>query len=279
MTFNIRFDNSADGPNVWANRRAMVVEILREQAADFVGLQEALRTQLDDIGPIAPYARIGVGRADGRDGGEFSPILYRQDRFALEQTGTFWLSPTPEAPGSLGWGNSVTRICTWGRFAERRTGRRVYVFNTHLDHESQPARARGVELIAARIAARATPDPVFLMGDLNAGEDNPVVRYLTGRDARASEGPEPVPPSPALVDTFRVARPGDAVVGTTNAWTGETTGPKIDYIFAAPPPATEVLEAAILRTNSDGRYPSDHYPVVTRLRVSNRAHAGAAQTD
>jgi endonuclease/exonuclease/phosphatase family metal-dependent hydrolase len=266
MTFNIRFDYPPDGANGWPHRRAMVVGLIRAQRADFVGLQEALKSQLDDIGPPEPYARLGVGRSDGRDGGEHSPILYRKDRFAVGETGTFWLSPTPEVPGSTGWGNSNPRICTWARFSERTTGRALYVFNTHLDHESQLARARGIELIAARVAARSQPDPVFFMGDFNAGEDNAVVQYASGKRPRASEGTGEVA-ALTLMDTFRAVHPGDEVVGTAHAFTGDTHGPKIDYIFAPPAPATEVLESAILRDALDGRYPSDHFAVTTRLRL------------
>jgi endonuclease/exonuclease/phosphatase family metal-dependent hydrolase len=267
MTFNIRFANPDDGPNAWPNRRGMVAEILRAQAADFVGLQEALHTQLADLEPMPSYARIGVGRDDGRDAGEFSPIYYRSDRFALESSATFWLSPTPERPGSTGWGNHVPRICTWGRFLDRKTGRRLYVFNTHMDHESQPARAHGAELIAARIAARGTDDPVLMMGDFNSGEDNPVIGYLTGRLERANDDASAAPPSPRLADTFRLVHPDATLVGTTNDWTGVTTTPKIDYILAPPPPAAEVLESTIVHDARDGRYPSDHYPLVARLRL------------
>ncbi|HVH46611.1 MAG TPA: endonuclease/exonuclease/phosphatase family protein [Labilithrix sp.] len=267
MTFNIRFDNPADGENVWSLRRSMVVDLIRQQHTDFVGLQEALRSQLDDIGPPAPYGQLGVGRSDGRDGGEFSAILYRKDRFDVNETGTFWLSPTPEVPGSTGWGNNVTRICTWGEFTDRITGRRFYVFNTHLDHESQQARARGVELIARRIAMRSRPEPVVLMGDLNAGEDNPAVLYLTGKAPRASEPGSSVEASPAMADTFRILHPSATSSGTFNGWTGDTSGPKIDYILALPANGVEVLEASILHDSRNGKYPSDHYPVTARLRL------------
>jgi endonuclease/exonuclease/phosphatase family metal-dependent hydrolase len=264
MTFNIRFDTPIDGPNQWQHRRAMVVDVIRAQHADFVGLQEALKSQLDDIGPPEPYAQLGIGR-EGGDGGEFSAILYRKDRFSLGESGTFWLSSTPEVAGSKTWANSNPRICTWGRFTERTTGRSFYVFNTHLDHESQLARALGIELIAARIAARAKPDPVFLMGDLNSGEDNSVLGFITGKVPRASEGNTPAT-AMQLVDTFRAVHPTETVVGTDHPrFSGNTKGPKIDYIFA--PPGTEVLEAEIHRESKDGRYPSDHFPLTTRIRL------------
>lgn len=265
LSFNIRYENDIDGENGWDHRRDMVVAVIESEAADVVGLQEAERAQLDDIGPPAPYAEIGIGREAGGDGGEYTAILYRKGRFEVDESGTFWLSPTPEEPGSTGFGNRVPRICTWARLVERDSGRAFYVFNTHLDHESQPARARGAELIAARIAARAHPDPVFVMGDLNAGESNAAVRYLTGAAARASDGVEPVAPSPALADSFRLVHPDAAEAGTFNAWTGVSTGDKIDYILVPRSDSVEVVEAAILRTSEAGRYPSDHFPVSARV--------------
>lgn len=267
MTFNIRFDNPADGENGWAKRRAMVVDVIRDRHADFVGLQEALHTQLVDIGPPAPYGQLGVGRSDGREGGEFSAILYRRDRFDVDETGTFWLSPTPEVPGSVGWGNNVTRVCTWAELTERSSRRRFYVFNTHLDHESQSARALGAELIARRIATRPRPEePVILMGDLNAGEDNAVVRYLSGKLERASEGASAAP-ALAMTDTFRAVHPDAVAVGTFNSWTGDTAGPKIDYVFVAPAARVDVLSAEIVHAAREGRYPSDHYPLTARVRL------------
>ncbi|XXX76952.1 endonuclease/exonuclease/phosphatase family protein [Sorangium sp. So ce134] len=140
-------------------------------------------------------------------------------------------------------------------------------FNTHLDHESQPSRARSVELIAGRIAERAHPDPVFLTGDFNAGEGNAAVLYIKGEAARASEGTAPVPAPPGLVDTFRVLYPNEAPVGTFNGFSGDEGGEKIDFIFARPAPVAEVLLARILRDNQGGLYPSDHFPVTARVRL------------
>lgn len=270
MTFNIRFDNPADGINAWPARRSLVAEVIRSAAPDLVGLQEAQRHQLDDLAvalrSTTPYVEIGVGRDDGATGGEYSPLLYRAERLTVVESGTFWLSPTPEVPGSTGWGNHVPRICTWARFEDRRSGRRFYAFNSHFDHESAEARARAAEAIAARIAARPHKDPVFVMGDLNATEDDDVVRYLVGAVARPRSGEDPSPPAPALADTYRVVHPNGAA-GTFNGWGKETSEKKIDYILAAPPPATQVLAATIDRAMPGGRFPSDHYPLTVRVRV------------
>ncbi len=262
MTFNIRLGTAKDGENDWQHRRDILYRVLRDHKPDLVGLQEAYKFQIDDIiGACPAYAFIGVSRDDGQAHGEFSSILYNKQRLRLLEQDTFWLSETPEVPGSKSWDTAYPRVCTWGRFEDRLTGRKFYHFNTHLDHISQLARERGIELIARRMKERKHPDPAFLTGDFNAGEDNTAVRYLKGDSPRASTtGPAPVDP-PKLVDTFRALHADQKVVGTFNGWRGKSNGPKIDYIFA--PPEIRVIEADILHDNRDGRYPSDHYPLIT----------------
>ncbi|WP_437939662.1 endonuclease/exonuclease/phosphatase family protein [Sorangium sp. So ce341] len=267
MTFNIRYANTSDGVNYWPNRRELVYQVIRDANPDVLGVQEALRSQLDDLRGALPYSEIGVGRDDGAEAGEYSAILYAADRFDVDESGTFWLSDTPDVPGSRSFGNVVVRICTWARLIERSSGRGFYFFDTHLDHESQPSRARSVELIVDRIAKRTHPNPVILTGDFNAGESNPAVLYIKGEAARASEGAAPVPDPPGLVDTFRVLYPDEAPVGTFNEFRGIVNGEKIDFIFAQPAPVAEVLAAKIIRDNEAGLYPSDHFPVTARLRL------------
>lgn len=264
LSFNIRYGTARDGANAWSERKQLVFDLIRRQSADVVGLQEALRFQIDEIrGATEGYAEIGVGRDDGKEKGEYSAILYRAARFRVDSSGTFWLSDTPEAVGSTSWGNDICRVCTWARLVEKGTDRAFWVFNTHFDHRSQPSRERSAELIGRRIRERSEPDPFLLMGDLNAGEDNRAVRYLVGALDRASSGDHDVLPAPAMRDTFRALHPDADGVGTFNGFAGRTSGAKIDYIFA--PPWVEVKEAAILRDSTDGRYPSDHFPVAARV--------------
>lgn len=123
MSFNVRYDNPGDGVNAWPNRRDWVASLMRFHEADVIGVQEALASMLRDLDQRLPgFARFGVGRTNGVAEGEFSAILYRTDRLALQDSGTFWLSPTPEAVGSKGWDAALERIATWGRFRDRRTG-------------------------------------------------------------------------------------------------------------------------------------------------------------
>lgn len=274
MSFNIRYGTANDGPNHWDKRREMVFQVFRDHRPDVVGLQEALRFQLDEMREALPeYGEVSAGRDDGKSGGEASSIFYRSARFDVQEHGTFWLSDTPEVPGSRSWGNNITRICTWAHLRDRQTGATFYMFNTHLDHQSQPARELGAELIAQRMGGRAHPDPLILTGDFNAGEGNPVVRYLKGEIATVPAKRGPCAVVPALVDTFRVLHPDVKIVGTFNGFSGNREGEKIDYILASP--EWTVAEAAIVYDNTDGRYPSDHFPVTAVLRLSPPSGTGS----
>ena len=248
MSYNVRYATAPDGADAWPNRKAMLIDLVRREAPDVIGVQEALYLQLGEIRAELPvYGGIGVGRDDGRLAGEFSAILYRRDRFDIGNSGTFWFSDTPEVPGSRSWGNTITRICSWALLREIATGRRFYIYNVHLDHQSQPSRERSVALLLERIAQREHPDlPVIVTGDFNAGEDNPAVtRMLT-----------------AFHDTYRVRHPGERVVGTFNGFRGDSTGPKIDYVWTD---RFDTRGARILRDQLNGRYPSDHFPVTALL--------------
>jgi endonuclease/exonuclease/phosphatase family metal-dependent hydrolase len=255
LSFNIRYGTAYDGLNAWSRRRDLVFEVIRRQNSDFCGLQESLRFQIDEIREAVPgYAEHGRGREDGQTKGEYSSILYRKDRWKLDRGDTLWLSDTPQEPGSTSWGNSIPRVVTWGRFIEKRSGRAICVFNTHLDHRSQMSRVKSAEYIAELVTQEARSSPVILMGDFNAGENNPAILHLKRRNEDATAG---------LVDTFRVLHPGKENVGTFNGFAGRISGEKIDYVFTDP--SATVVSAEIVRTHRNSRYPSDHFPVSTEL--------------
>lgn len=250
MSFNIRYGTANDGPNRWELRRDQLFALIKNQDPDVIGLQEALHFQIDEILAALPgYRMVGVGRSDGGQGGEYAAILYRAPRLAVRQTSTFWFSDTPEIVKSNTWGAALERICTWALFDDHQ-GRPFYVYNLHLDHVSQPAREKSGSLLLNRVAARSPVLPVIVTGDFNTGEGNPVTQAV----------------AKVLRDTFRVVHPAVTEVGTANQFKlGTTTGEKIDYIFVEP--GTEVMSADIVRTSVDGRYPSDHFPVVARIRL------------
>jgi endonuclease/exonuclease/phosphatase family metal-dependent hydrolase len=255
MSFNIRYGTANDGDNRWPLRRDFLMDVVRQDNADVIGLQEALHAQIVEMTTALPaYGVIGVGRDDGKTRGEYAAILYRRDRFHVAESGTFWFSDTPSVVASTSWGNTITRICTWARLIDRQGGA-FWVFNVHLDHQSQPSRERSTALLAERIRARANPgEPVIVTGDFNVGEDNPALPVLVGGA------------SPLLVDTFRRLHPAAAEVGTFTGFdAAKTTGDKIDYVLVTP--GVEVLKAAIVRTAKGGRLPSDHFPVTATVRL------------
>jgi endonuclease/exonuclease/phosphatase family metal-dependent hydrolase len=261
MSFNIRYGLADDGDDSWPHRKKMVMEVIRKNSPDLVGLQEALQFQLDAILEAFPeYASSGEER-DGNGKGEYSAILYRRDRFEVLDEGTFWYSDTPEVP-SAHWGNSHLRICSWARLRDKVGGHAFFLYNTHWDHRSQPSREKSALLLAERIHNRPHPEPVIAMGDFNAGEDNPAIAYLKG--CQSPLGKTPIP----LADSFRVKHPDETLVRTHNGFKGLTEGDKIDYVFVSKEWHTE--EAEIIRYAEDGHTPSDHFPVTARVHLLPR---------
>jgi endonuclease/exonuclease/phosphatase family metal-dependent hydrolase len=250
LTFNLRYINSGDtGERTWTARRDQVGQVIRDAKADLIGVQEAFRSMLDDVEERVPgYQEIGVGREDGKTKGEYAAILISKDRFDVLESGTFWLSDTPDVPNSKTWKNRVTRVCTWAKLKERSGSRVFYFYNTHMDHESQEAREKGADQILAHLGARQPAAPFVITGDFNATEDNPAIARI-----KAS----PLHP----VDVWRELNPTvpPADSGTISDFTGARTASKIDYIFV--PAGTHLIDSEIIRSNIDGHYPSDHYPV------------------
>ena len=260
MTFNIRHSKARDRLFHWRDRRGLVAEVFRRHRPDFVGVQEALPPQLADLLEALPgYRHVGRSRDADATGGEAVPVFYRHERWTVKASGTFWLSDTPEQPGSRGWGNPVPRIVTWGRFVEKATGRDVHVLNTHFCNRSQQAREKSAALLARRILAlrQEGTTRVLITGDFNSGEASDPILYLKGQPQGA-----PV----RLVDTFRVLHPRATGVGTCHAWSGLSVGPKIDYVFALPD--AKVLDARVLFDARKDLLPSDHFPVLADVAFS-----------
>ena len=243
LTFNIRYGTAQDGENSWENRKNILFDLLNDEKAEVVGLQEALKPQLDELKAKFPqYAQLGVGREDGKEDGEYSAILYLKNKYNADSTGYFWFSDTPEKPGSKSWGNNVTRICTWALLSEKTSKNSFYFYNLHIDHESQNSREKSAELLVKKISTKKLP--VVVTGDFNSGEDNNAVKIVLAS---------------GLIDSFRKVHPDDKEVNTYHAFKGGITGDKIDYIFCSK--SFKVLSSSIIRKNQNGKYPSDHFPV------------------
>src|SRR5690606_37171259 len=165
MSFNIRLDTESDGENRWDKRKEQVAGLIKYYAPDFVGGQEVMHHQLEFLLKNLPkYAHVGVGRDDGKQGGEYSPVMYNKEKFELVQGGTFWLSPTPDSV-SFGWDAVCRRVCSYGIFKEKLTGQHLFVLNTHFDHVGEIAREASARLILQKITEINTRNfPVILTG-------------------------------------------------------------------------------------------------------------------
>lgn len=256
MTFNIRYDEPRDGVNAWPNRKQKVADVIRFHKADLVGVQEALLTQLKDLEKLLPdFASCGVGRTDGKDAGEFSAILYRRSRFMLIATNTFWLSETPEKPGSKGWDAALPRIVTWAKFKDRVTGKTFVHFNTHFDHIGEKARAESSSLILKKAGEIHGSGPFIVTGDFNVTENSGAYKTIMAGT-----------PTVKLADARYASVNGHFGGSSTfTAFKEPEPGRKIDYIFVRE--GIKVLEHGVLSDRWDGLWASDHLPVIAEIVI------------
>ena len=257
ISFNIRYNswNNIDGENGWPNRKAAVVKMILEERPAAIGLQEALIDQLQYLDSCLPaYRRIGVGRDDGREGGEFMAIYYDTTRLSADMSlcTTLWLSETPwEA--SKGWDAACYRTVTFAFLTDKRSGRSFNYFNTHLDHVGQVARAKSAKYLA-QIVNESEGFPVILGGDMNSTIDDTIFRSFSAaglQDARE------------MTDSTSHAITYNAFGGCDQSGNG-TEGKVIDHFF--------VRDAQVLRFRTlDGDYGvpyiSDHYPIEILVRL------------
>lgn len=253
MTYNLRYASDKK-PNAWPDRRPVMKALLDEYAPDIFGTQEGVYPQLKDIAADQPaYDWIGTGR-DGGSRGEFMAIFYRRDRFEPLEFDHFWLSDTPEVIGSTTWGNTNRRMVTWVRFKDRRTNREFHFWNTHLDHQIQPAREKASLLIRERIGKVKAELPLFLVGDFNA--------YATENEAYdilVKEG--------GLTDTWFAAkeRRNEDANSFNNFEPLVRQGKRIDWILTRA--AAEVRATEIITFRQGDQWPSDHFPVAVWLTL------------
>jgi endonuclease/exonuclease/phosphatase family metal-dependent hydrolase len=258
MTYNIRLDVASDGDNAWPHRRSALTGLVAYYAPDLVGMQEVLLNQKQSVEADLPaYQFVGVARDDGKDKGEFSPLGFRRDRFALLASGTFWLSPTPGSP-SKGWDAALPRIASWARLKDKASLRMLLVVNTHFDHIGTTARIESAKQIRRWIGDnRKAGETVVLMGDFNSPATSPA------HGAIVDDAPGQI----ALHDTLAISRtPHFGPLGTFTGFKIEQVDPSpIDHIFVGD--GVTVLRHATLTQQTGGRLPSDHYPVLADLCV------------
>jgi endonuclease/exonuclease/phosphatase family metal-dependent hydrolase len=257
MSYNIKYDDKSDTLNGWSQRREQVVNLISFYEPDFVGTQEGLLHQLEYIeSGVDSMKWIGVGRTDGKEEGEFSALFYDNERFELiaDTDSTIWLSESPGEPGKS-WDAALPRILSWGKFRDKSSQQELFVFNTHFDHIGDTARAESARLIVDTIKKVAGGMPVILTGDFNATPDSKPFANLTNGSV--------------LEDAYNVSAlphvgPEFSFEGF-KALDSTATKRRIDYIFVND--QVEVLKHAFISNFRDGRYPSDHLPVIADVEI------------
>lgn len=271
MSFNIRFSkldhSEGASENNWADakypRRERAIRVIRQNSPDLLGVQEARELQVEDLKRALPeYAFYGVGRDDGKTSGECTGIFYRKARFTQEVADSFWLSATPEKPGTSFYlaPKACPRIASWVKLHDKESGRQFVLLNMHWDHISEEAREKSAALVRERLTKLGSDLPVIVMGDLNAHEDSPAVKELVGANDSAGR---------KLADSFRELRPDRSPDESSfNDWKGTVKGSRIDFIFHTD--EFTPVAADIVRTSYDGHWPSDHYPVIAKLKLNRK---------
>jgi Metal-dependent hydrolase len=257
ITFNIRMDTSYDEHNSWDYRKDNAAQMLKEADADIIGMQEVLINQLNDLKSALPeYNSIGVGRIDGEEDGEFSPLFYKKERFNEKQSGYFWLSEDPAAIGQKGWDAACERIATWAVLQEKISGKEFFVLSTHFDHIGETARQESSKLILQKINEFGGNLPRIIVGDFNAEPDSETVRILTD-----------VTNENALSDSKSIAKSVKGPDWSYHAYGNlpENERSLIDFIFVDS--QITVLEYEVLPEKNETGYFSDHSAVAAKLQI------------
>jgi endonuclease/exonuclease/phosphatase family metal-dependent hydrolase len=277
MSFNIRnasgISSRITPPNGWLNlsdlingaepihgRRLRVLAVIRRNNPDLLGVQESIALQTNDlVGELSDYEYFGVGRDNGNQRGEQNGIFYRADRFTRSDGGHFWLSDSPDVPGTTfasSFDSGNPRMVTWVVLNDMLTGAPMIVMNTYWSLSSS-ARNKSAELIRERLTEVAGHLPIIIMGDLNTSESSAAFGTLSG-----GTNPDDL----LLVDAYRQVHEASNQERTFHGYNGGTSGSRIDHILYSEDDFI-AIDATIDRTTYDGLYTSDHYPVTATLRM------------
>ncbi len=270
MSFNVRFARAGHSETAQENnwndaghpRRERAIRVIREHEPDLLGVQEARSDQVEDLKKALPeYAFYGQGRDDGKLGGEFSGIFYRKSRFTQQGAGSFWLSATPDTPGTTFSFNKLPRVASWVRLKDKQSNREFILLNMHWDHQDPKAREQAAALVRERLGTMGGDLPLLVMGDLNSSEDTPAFKTLIAAKGATDR---------KLADSYRELHPERSPKESSfNEWDGKTKGARIDFILHTS--EFTPVSAEIVRTSYDGRWPSDHYPVTATLKLPRKS--------
>jgi endonuclease/exonuclease/phosphatase family metal-dependent hydrolase len=282
-SYNIRNSNSGDtkNGNGWERRCPVICDQVEWVGFDVFGLQEVKHNQLEDmLAGLPDYDYEGVGRDDGKQAGEYSPILYKKERFKKLEGGTFWISETPEKVGVKGWDAALPRICSYVHLQDKVTKKRFWFFNLHMDHIGVEARREGAKLIAKKITEMCGKEPAFVSGDFNVDQHNEAYRTILNTGI--------------LYDSYEVADKKFATTGTFNSFDSNLfTESRIDHIFvtehvtvnnyavltdgywtpnekSAKTRKGEAAPQEINFSEHQHRCPSDHYPIAAKITFKKK---------
>jgi len=256
MSYNIRYPATEDykSGNGWNDRKFGLIKLLHYHQPDIIGMQEVVYEQLVFLSEnLNRYNWFGVGRDDGKQKGEFTPIFYDTTKFNFIEGKNFWLSDTPEKP-SKSWDAALNRIVTMVMLEFKLSKKRFYVVNTHLDHKGEIAREKSTELINAEISKLINNYPIILMGDFNTIPNsisyNNVVKLL--KDSYLITKNSPYGPE-----------------GTSSGFSvcQDNQLNRIDYIFVSND--IEVIFYANLTDSYNKNYYSDHLPVIIKINIKD----------
>lgn len=253
MTYNIRCGYCEDSSSVnnWSKRKYLVAYIIKNHNPDLIGLQEAEMFQVKElIEMLDEYDWYGLSREDGKEEGESTAILYRKKRFELEEKQTLWLSETPELV-SKGWDAALNRTVTVIKFKELNSCKEVYYLNSHFDHIGENARTESSRLIVDEIGKYNDEYPIVFTGDLNYTSNSEGYKILSNKlfDSKTISKTENVGGNISFNGFGKNIQPGN----------------KIDFIFVND--KIEVINQIIDTTTFNNLYPSDHYPVISELKL------------
>lgn len=250
MTYNIRYSNGSDGVNSWNKRKEKLADLIKKSDPDVLGVEEALHCQMKDLTKmLKDYTYVGVGRDDGKEKGEYAAIFYKKSRLKVLKSGSFWLSETPEVPGSMGWDAVCPRMATWAEFEDVNTNQQFLLLTSHLDHVGTQARLQSMFKLKGWFSAYPSKKPAILCGDFNF---NPTE--------------EPYEAFFSHEENWKDARPANNKQGTFCGFEkGKTDCTIIDYVFLTNEWKAESFE--VPQDNNGTYYPSDHLPVVVTVSL------------
>lgn len=255
MSFNIRMNYQDDGVNNWEHRRIYMTDLIKRHQPDLLGIQEAYYSQYADMKNLL-FDYSSFGPIEGRQGAESVAVFYRKNQLTCLDSGTFWLSETPDIQ-STGWDADLRRTVTWGAFHIKSNGQQVYLFVTHFDHKEKKAIEESAKLLLHRVREIAGDNQAFITGDFNFKEESPYYKILTTKHEVAQP----------FYDTGKLTK---QYVGP--AWTLHNFGlmpiekrPKIDYIFTNK--KVQVIRFKNIDEHWGDVYPSDHNPQMATVKI------------